>query len=252
MTHPTLDGAVPTWLQLFLDVPRDRWDAALAFWPAATGWQLAPTRGEDGQFTTLIPPAGAAWVKLQAIDDPEARVHVDLDAADRSTAVSRSLAAGATQQWVYSGVPVMRSPGGLLFCHTLSEPGRQVLDRSADLLLDQVCLDVPARLWDAETAFWSAITGRSLEAGSMPEFARLVDADAAATAPRILLQRLTTDAPGVSGHPDFAVRDRAATAARHQSLGAERIRDCEHWSVLRAPSGHVYCLTDRDPATGVL
>ena len=52
-------------------------------------------------------------------------------------------------------------------------------------------------------------------------------------------------------HPDLAVRDRAAVTQRHVGLGAEVVDVRERWTVLRAPGGQVYCLTDRDPATGL-
>lgn len=238
-----------TWLHLFLDVPRDRWDAALSFWPAVTGWTLSDTRGDDGQFATLLPHSGSAWVKLQAIDGPP-RVHLDLDDTDRPAAHRCSVSAGAEDAWTYCGVPVMRSPGGLLFCHTLANEGTQRLDRSAHAILDQVCLDVPPRLWDAEAAFWPAVTGRRLTPGSHPDFARLLDADDPSGQPRVLLQRLHDDAATVTAHPDFAVHDRAGEQRRHVGLGAEVLAEHDGWTVLRAPSGHVYCLTARDPATG--
>ena len=107
-----------TWLQLFLDVPRARWEESLRFWSAATGWAVSPARGEDDQFVTLLPPHGTPWVKLQAIDT-DARIHLDLDSRDRDGEIDRALAAGARPAWVYEDVTVMRSPGGLLFCHTL-------------------------------------------------------------------------------------------------------------------------------------
>lgn len=238
------------WLQLFLDVPADRWAAALAFWPAATGGTLSAARGEDGQFVTLLPASGTPWVKLQRIPDAAARVHLDLDTVDRPRSIADALAAGASEAWVYHDVAVHRSPGGLTFCHTLAGPAPARLGRDGDVVLDQVCLDVPPARWDAELAFWSAVTGRTPERGARPEFVRLLDPDDPAGAPRILAQRLDEDAPAVGTHPDLAVADRPAATVRHRALGAELLAEREHWTVLRAPSGHAYCLTDRNPATG--
>lgn len=236
---------------MFVDVPRERWDTAGAFWSAATGWDASPVRGDSGQFLTLVPRAGASWVKLQAIDGP-ARVHVDLDSVDRARGVQVSLDAGAVPAWTYRGVPVMRSPGGLLLCHTIAGPESHHLDRSGDVVLDQVCIDIPPRLWDVEVDFWQRVTGRGLVAGSLPEFLGMADVDDLAGAPRVLLQRLGTEAESVSAHPDFAVHDRATVRARHESLGAEVVEEHPFWTVLRAPTDHLYCLTDRNPATGVL
>ena len=68
----------PAWIQVFLDVPRESFDDAVAFWSAVTGWEPSPRRGGDGQFVTLLPAAGSAYVKLQAVDGA-AGVHLDLD-----------------------------------------------------------------------------------------------------------------------------------------------------------------------------
>ncbi len=116
-------------------------------------------------------------------------------------------------------------------------------------MLDQVCLDIPAPLWDREVEFWHTMTGRELEKGLRPEFAFLGDPDPEGGL-RILLQRLdSTDGP-VRAHPDFAVADRAAETARHVRLGAHTLSVMERWTVMQAPDRHVYCLTDRDPTTG--
>ena len=119
----------------------------------------------------------------------------------------------------------------------------------AGAIADQVCLDIPPRLWDVEVEFWRAFTGRPLEPGGRPEFGFLGDPDPSGP-PRILLQRLDDDAPRVMAHLDFAVRDRQAQIRHHESISARRIDDFERWTQMRAPSGHVYCLTDRDPGTG--
>lgn len=233
-----------SWIQIFLDLPRPEFDAAVPYWEAATGWEASPVRGEDSQFATLLPPDGPPWVKLQAVDGGPG-VHLDLDSDDREAAVRRSLELGATHTWTYADVPVHRSPGGFTFCHTVVD-GSPRLVRGADVVLDQVCLDVPPRLWDAEVAFWAALTEREVEPGLRSEYVNL-ERDGAV---RILLQRLDDDGPAVTGHPDFAVADREGETRRHVGLGATEIGRFERWTVLRAPDGLVYCLTDRDPQRG--
>ena len=232
------------WIQLFLDTPSDHVEDAVRFWSEVTGWRPSERRGEDGQFLTLLPDDGPAWVKVQAVDGP-AGIHLDLDSDDRPAAIARAASLGATPAWTYHDVEVVRSPGGLLLCHTLVD-GAPRLVRDGATILDQVCIDVPAAHWDAEVAFWSGLTGRTPEVGALPEFVRLVEAGK----PRILMQR-TGDAEGpVRAHPDLATADRAADTRRHVDLGAE-VRDThDFWTVLVAPGGQVYCLTDRDPATG--
>ncbi|MFT4085515.1 MAG: VOC family protein [Nocardioides sp.] len=239
----------PAWIHLFLDTPVERWAEAVEFWSAVTGTQVSPARGEDGQFVTLLPAEGDPWLKLQAVPAGP-RIHLDLDTSDRAAAVATARQLGGAVAWTYHDVVVMRSPGGLLFCHTLRDASaRPHLHRAGGVAADQVCLDIPARLWDAEVRFWQAITGRDLESSSRPEFAFLGDPDPAGPI-RLLLQRLDDDAPEVSAHLDLAVTDRRGEVGRHLRLGAERVAEEGSWTVLRAPSGHVYCLTDRDPRTG--
>ncbi len=234
------------WIQVFLDTPAASFDEAVDFWAAATGWQPSERRGEDGQFLTLVPPAGSAYVKLQAVDQP-AGIHLDLDTADRPATIERARDLGATTAWTYHDVEVMRSPGGFVFCQTLLR-GEPVLARDGATILDQVCLDIPRERWDAETAFWSELTGREVQEASSSSFARLLAADRL----RILLQRLDETEGPVRAHPDLATADRPGDTDRHVALGALVVAVHDWWTVLRAPGGQVYCLTDRDPSTGTV
>ncbi|MBS2938121.1 VOC family protein [Nocardioides sp. J2M5] len=232
------------WIQMFLDTPAVHLDEAVTFWSAVTGWRPSERRGEDGQFLTLLPGSGPGWVKLQAVDGAGG-VHLDLDSDDRPGATEAARALGATHAWTYHDVEVMRSPGGLTFCQTLVH-GPTILERDGRTILDQVCIDVPPAHWTAEVDFWSGLSGRTPEVGALPEFVRLVEAGK----PRILLQR-TADADGpVRAHPDLATADRASDTVRHRELGAVVRAEHDFWTVLEAPGGQVYCLTDRDPGTG--
>ena len=234
------------WIQVFLDTPAASFDDALAFWSAVTGWRTSERRGEDGQFLTLLPPAGASYVRMQAVDAP-AGIHLDLDSSDRPGSIARARGLGASTAWTYHEVEVMRSPGGFTFCHTLVD-GDPSLVRDGSTILDQVCLDIPAGSWDAEVAFWRDLTGRELQEAAAPGFARLVAPDQ----PRILLQRLGEPDGPVRAHPDLATADREADTARHVALGASVVGVHGFWTVLTAPGGQVYCLTDRDPRTGTV
>jgi hypothetical protein len=215
----------PAWIQVFLDVPSDRFEEALSFWSAVTGWPPSERRGEDGQFLTLQPREGPAYVKLQAVSGPSG-VHLDLDSADRPALVERALALGARPAWTYHDVEVMHSPGGLTFCHTVVD-GEPTLARDGATILDQVCLDIPSAHWESEVV-------RLVEDGRV----------------RLLLQRLREPDGPVRAHPDLATSDRRGDTARHVGLGATLRAEHDHWTVLEAPGGQVYCLTDRDPLTG--
>lgn len=236
----------PAWIQVFLDTPAPAFEEAIGFWSAVTGWQPSERRGADGQFLTLLPPTGAAYVKVQAVDGP-AGVHLDLDSTDRPVAVARARELGATPAWTYHDVEVMRSPGGMVFCQTLAD-GEPVLERTDSTVLDQVCLDVPHDLWEPEVAFWAALTGREPQIGALPEFVRLVRDGQ----PRILLQRRDDSEGPVRAHPDLATADRRADTDAHVRLGATVRAVHQFWTVLTAPGGQVYCLTDRDPRTGAV
>lgn len=234
----------PAWIQVFLDTPAEQLEEAVAFWSAVTGWTPSEPRGEAGQFLTLVPTAGSAYVKVQAVEG-QAGVHLDLDAADRAGAVARARELGAEPAWTYHDVEVMRSPGGLTFCHTLVEDEPSLV-RDGATILDQVCIDIPPEHWDAEVGFWSELTGRGPQVGARGEFVRLVEYGML----RLLLQRLDDAEGPVRAHPDLATADRAADVEEHVELGARLERVHDHWTVLTAPGGQVYCLTDRDPATG--
>ncbi|WP_040156169.1 VOC family protein [Mobilicoccus massiliensis] len=237
-----------SWFHMFIDVPRTNLPAATDFWSTVTGWRAEGPDGDRGQFVELLPESGDDWVWLQGVGREDGGVHLDLDCEDPAAALDPVLALGAVRVGPSEDVEVMRSPGGLTFC--LATAGdRSHLERNAESVLDQVCIDIPEQSWEAEVAFWSAVVGREVEAGDRPEFARLVGPD---DAPRILLQRLAADDGPVRAHPDFAVADRPEQTARHLAAGAELLVEFDWWTVLLAPGGQVYCLTDRDPATGAV
>lgn len=238
-----MSGA-PTWVHVFVDVPREQWSRAVAFWSTAVAGTPSAPWGDEGQYLTLVPPEGDGWVHLQSIDGPP-RVHVDLDSPDRVAAQELSLSIGARTEWVRDEAIAMRSPGGLVFCHSSGRP-REMVRADPARVLDQVCIDIPGSLWDAEVEFWRRLTGRDLEAGARPEFAFL----GRERQVRLLLQRLDEASGPVRAHLDLAVADREAETRRHEELGAELVEVFDWWTVMRAPDGHVYCLTERDPATG--
>ncbi len=234
------------WIQVFLDTPAADVDVAVSFWASVTGWLPSDRRGEDGQFVTLLPRTGSAYVKVQAVEGPPG-VHIDLDTADRRASIETARTLGATTAWTYHDVEVMRSPGGFTFCQTLLD-GEPSLARDGSTILDQVCLDIPSESWEVEIAFWRELTGRELQYATTPGFARLV----AAGQPRLLLQRLHERTGPVRAHPDLASADRSADSARHVALGARVLGVHAFWTVLSAPGGQVYCLTDRDPRSGTV
>jgi hypothetical protein len=234
------------WMYVFLDTPTPDAAQSWAYWAAVTGSTLSPVRGERGQFATLVPARGDAWLKVQAVDQGPGGVHLDLDTDDRAALATRALGLGATVQATYHDVVVLRSPAGIVFCATVGETGSA--DRQVGALADQACLDIPPAQFVAEVVFWRDLTGWvASEISDADEFVSLrrpVDMPV-----RVLLQRRDDDTPA-SAHVDFATQDRAAETERHVRAGAVVVSVNAQWTVMRDPVGRIYCLTDRDPATG--
>lgn len=234
------------WLYLFLDTPREDAERSWAYWADVTGSTLSPRRGEDSQFATLLPPTGDPWLKVQAVDGPGG-VHLDVDTDDRAAFVARATELGATVRDTYHDVVVLLSPAGIVCCATVGPAGSQ--DRTGDAIADQACLDIPASRFADEVAFWRDLTGwAASEIRDDDEFVSLRRPGHLPV--RILLQRRDDETPA-SAHVDFACADRDAETSRHVRAGAEVVSVHPQWTVLRDPVGRVYCLTDRDPATGL-
>lgn len=245
-------GAVPTplWVTAFVDSAAP--GRAAEFWTAVTGFALSPWRQDT--FATFVPPDGDAYLRLQrfGVDRTHLDLHVDdLHVDDLDAWAARATGLGATVV-ARPGHVILRSPGGFVFCLVTWE-GEARRPRPArwgghTSLVDQVTLDVPGAAWTSECRFWADLLGWPIRTLTDPEFDRL---DVPAQQPlRILLQRLD-DADGpVRAHLDLATDDRPAEVARHAALGAEVVAERRGWTVMRAPAGAVYCITDRDPATG--
>jgi hypothetical protein len=244
------------WTTAFLDSPADAWDRTLAYWQAVTATTLSPPRGPADGLVTLVPRDGDPFLRAQRTRSGGPRVHLDLHVADVRTAADAAVASGAREVAASDHV-VLRSPGGMPFCFvTVSERHRPAPLAWADAeghrwtsLLDQYAVDVPGQHWAAERQFWASVTGWP-EQPSDPgaTLVPLVRPDGRPL--RILLQRLDEPTGTVRAHLDLACDDRERETARHVELGARVERVRPHWTVLVDPTGRLYCLTDRDPATG--
>ncbi|MFI6091175.1 VOC family protein [Streptomyces sp. NPDC051218] len=245
------DGVIQ-WVYAFVDRPEDRFAKAHDFWAAVTGTRLSAFRGDDDQFVTLVPDGADAVLKAQAVDG-SGGAHLDFAVEDVAAKASEARALGATPVFAEEGLEVLRSPGGQLFCVVRWEgertrPEPLAAPDGTTSRLDQVCLDVPPAVWEAEKGFWPAFTGWPDRPGSRPEF-HLVEPDPRLPI-RILLQRLEAGSAGA--HLDFSCSDLDADRARHEALGAETVWRGPHWIVMRDPAGGTYCLTIRNPETGTL
>lgn len=242
----------PAWLTAFLDFTPEHFEDGLAFWSRVTAYAVSPRRGDAGEFATLLPDEGDAFLRAQRLDRGPDRVHLDLHVAHPRAAADRAVRLGATEVDDL-GYVVLRSPGGLDLCF-VPHPGsrRPPVDTWPDghrSLLDQVCLDIPADRFDDECRFWSELTGWELGGfADHLEFRHLVRPPGQPL--RILLQRLDEPTGAVRAHLDWATTDRRAETARHEALGARVLDRRAVWTVLADPVGRRYCITDRDPGSG--
>ncbi|MGW2695157.1 VOC family protein [Streptomyces sp. NPDC001296] len=241
------------WTYAFADRPAERFGTACEFWTAVTGTKLSEPRGERGKFVTLMPDAGDACVKAQAVL-AGGGAHLDLAVEDVAALVAAARRLGAAVIADHAGWAVLRSPGGQLFCavpwqgESVRPPVVDGPDGAASRL-DQLCLDLAPAVFDAEVTFWSDLTGWESHPGSRPEFH--VVRPTADLPVRILLQRLGSDRPA-SAHLDVACADVDATRSWHERHGATFVERGARWTVMRDPAGGTYCLTGRDPWTGGL
>jgi hypothetical protein len=236
------------WMYAFVDRPADRFAEACRFWTAVTDTHLSAPRGE---FVTLLPHAGDPYLKAQAVGDAGG-VHLDLCVDDVAAETATAQRHGATVVARHDGWTVLRSPGGLPFClvpwHGEATRPPAVAAAGGDTSrLDQVCLDVPPAGYDAELAFWAAVTGRKPEPAAFPGWHRLPRPPGQPL--RLLVQRLESAGP-IGAHLDLACADIPAARARHEELGGRFARAGESWTVMRDPAGGLYCLTGRDPDSG--
>jgi Glyoxalase-like domain len=249
------------WLTVFLDFPAGSFDAGVAFWRAATGYGRSAARGADGEFATLVPPAGDAYLRVQRIRDGAGGCHLDLhvDAGAESldAVARRAQASGALVRSSEPGLVVAASPGGFLFCLTRWH-GESVVPpplaaaasaAGADAgvsRLDTLCLDVPPGGFERELAFWSALTGQQAHPAPVPGYAFLEQQPGLPL--RLLFQQRESAAPGdpTRGHVDLGCTDPGARD-RHVALGARVTAARQYWTVLADPAGREYCLVGRDP-----
>ncbi len=244
-------------MSAFLDLPGDAFEATATFWQRVTGSTRSVTRGDTGQFATLLPADGDAYLRVQRVDDGPAHVHLDLHVDDVASAARRAEALGATRLRT-SAYVTLTSPAGLTLCIVphrgeATRPAPVVRSDGATELVDQVAIDVPATRYDEEGAFWAGLTGWAHHATARPEFTYLERPPGQPL--RLLLHRLGDDdtATSARAHLDLAAGpDVERAQADHLRHGATHVARGARWLTMADPAGLPYCLTERDPVTGTL
>ena len=256
------------WVYAFIDRPMAQFDRACEFWLAATGTRLSARRGEHGEFATLLPDGADreadACVKIQGVGDGRGGAHLDLAVEDVEGFARRAVALGAATVFEEPGLSVLRSPAGKLFCicewegearrpAVLDGPGPD--GSGGRSRLDQVCTDVAPRHFDAEAGFWGALTGWDRHPGrhGLVLFKPPAGGPDTRGPIRILVQRLDGADEPTGAHLDIACSDIEAVRAWHErALGASMVRALPWRTIMRDTAGGIYCLTNRDPETGVM
>ncbi len=244
------------WMTAFVDMPSDAFDAGVAFWERVTGCERSAPRGEFQQFATLQPADGDGYLRVQRTQDGSAKIHLDLHVDDVAAAAQAAVHLGASEVADF-GYRIMRSPSGFVFCFV---PHRGECERPAPFAsaagtsrVDQMALDIPFAAFPAEALFWAGLTGWARHAASRPEFEVLARPPELPL--RVLLHRLGAGdgRRETTAHLDVACgADVDGLVAAHVAGGAVVEREEERWTTLRDPAGLPYCLTARDPWTGVL
>lgn len=238
------------WLTAFVDRPADQFDAAAAFWAAATDSALSPARGADGEFATLLPAAGDAYLRAQRVRSGGG-THIDLHVDDVPITVATATSLGAAVVHEAAGVPVLRSPSGLVFCIVDDDGSRHrpaaPVVHGVRAQVDRVCIDVPSGAYDAEYRFWAGLTGWEHRTAKVDGFSYLAHPPGMAL--ELLFQRLGSDSPATEAgaHLDLACDDVDAMVRRHIESGATVVAEHQHWTVLADPAGFPYCLIRRPP-----
>ncbi|HEY7260501.1 MAG TPA: VOC family protein [Trebonia sp.] len=238
------------WMTVFLDFRADAFEAGVAFWREVTGCGLSEFRGPAKDFATLLPPSGDAYLRVQRLLSGGGGCHLDLHtpAGSLEEEADRAVALGARVRHREAGeLIVADSPGGFTFCLVRWEGERFLPPPDGGSRVDTLCLDVPPARFDAEVAFWSALTGGEARPAPVPGFTSLKGP--AGMPVRLLLQRLDDAAPGqrVRAHVDIGATDVASEVARHTGLGARVTATLPYWTVLADPAGREYCVVLRRP-----
>jgi len=233
--------AIPVrWLTVFLDFPADSFGAGVAFWREVTGSTLSPFRGAAGEFATLLPADGDAYLRVQRVAGRSGGHHLDLHVdpalASVEQAAERAVALGAKVLHRELGLVISASPGGFTFClvrwhgeHSVPRPVR--LDGGDASRADQFWLDVPTGSFERERSFWTALTGWEGQGG-----------DRSAQPVRLELRRAGLD-DHVTGHLAFACADRERVAARHAAGGARILAVLPRETEMADPADRFYRLT---------
>ncbi len=235
------------WTSLFIDMAADCFDAGVAFWSKALGYEMSALRGDRDEFATLIPPDGDPYLRVQRTADGTSGIHLDLHVSSPQASAATAEALGA-ELVADVGYVVMRSPTGLAFCFVKHHGEARVPSPlgTPPNRADQLCIDIAPDDYERECIFWADLTGWEPAQSGLSEFRSLRRPTGQPV--RFLLQRL--DDPLAENQPhahlDIACGEHMADVApQHIALGAKSHGATKVWIPMSDPSGLSYCLTPR-------
>lgn len=234
-----------------IDCQGDGLEPAAVFWSQALGLPVVdPDEGAEGRYAVLAPAPGRLHVEVQCVEHAS-RVHLDLEADDIDAEADALAALGATRvsnphgRWW-----VMEAPTGHRFCVVRRrEPesdfvGHIAKDVGHRSVLIALVIDCQAPSLGPALEFWSAALGRPVANPDQDGDGRYAEVQTADGEPFLLLQRVEHE-PRV--HLDIESDDLEAEVRRLEALGAQREGFCKRWWVMRAPTGHRFCVVGQQP-----
>ncbi|ALG83347.1 VOC family protein [Gordonia phthalatica] len=241
------------WLTAFFDFPAADFGTEVTFWRAISGSTVSPPRGDSKQFATLEPFHGDPYLRVQRVDEGPGGMHLDVHVDDPVAGALEAEALGATREAAADdGVITLRSPIGGVFC-LVPWDGEELRARpirwpgGAISIIDQLRFQVPTAAFDTEVNFWSVLTGK----GPIDTAGR--DEVALNHSPRLSLQVviLRTDEGEASAHTALAANNVDDEVERHEDWGATVVSRDGDTVRMADPAGRLYCITHRNPRTGV-
>ena len=236
-----------------IDCERAGLGAAARFWSKALGLPVEDAdEGGEGRYALLGAGPGGLHIEVQVVEHAS-RLHLDIEADDIDAEADALEALGATRV----GKPhgrwwVMQAPTGHRFCVVRKRPpAKPSRPRKAaravghHSVLVALVIDCQADTLAPALAFWGAALGRDVVDADQDGDGRYAELASAADEPFVLLQRVEHE-PRV--HLDIETDDLDAEVARLEALGATREGFCKRWWVLRAPTGHRFCVVGQQPA----
>ncbi len=105
-----------------------------------------------------------------------------------------------------------------------------------------IVIDCDTKDLDAAAAFWSGALGYGVESSDDPADANYRGLAGRTADPRVLLQAVD-HASRV--HLDIESDDVEAEVQRLEALGAKRLQKVRTWWVMQAPTGHRFCVVQK-------